>query len=131
MAFGTLIILTPRFFFPVCGLENNPFFFGDFATTHGCHATLNAVSILGLISILTGLIPVIRPNKITLLIAVITSFVVSILTILFPLKITGICMMATMPCRFGTLPGLVTAGLLMLFLGVVGLIVYRKDNEKN
>ncbi len=87
--------------------------------------------IFGLITVITGFLSFIIPNRKTLLAAVVFSFIVTVLTILFPLKITGIYKMATMPCRLGALPGLMPTGIITALLSLAGLIAYRKENEDN
>ncbi len=127
IVFGMVIILLPRVFFPVCGLENDPFYLGEFSMHHGCHATLNAVSLLGALTVLIGIVSVLFPKRKVLISAFVLSIAISVFIILFPIKITGICKMATMPCRMGTLPGLVVAGIVLGTVSVFGFVKQMKN----
>ncbi len=126
MILGILVFLTPRLFFPVCGLEDNAFKIGGFWGHHGCHGTLRAVTVLSVILFFSGIMTMMRPHKRMILIASVSSIFVAIFLILFPTAITGICIMPTMPCRLGTLPALVFAAIVTSVAGMVGIIIYRQ-----
>ncbi len=123
---GVLVILTPRVFFPVCGLDKKAFQMSSIPGHHGCHDTLHAVTILGVIAILTGIFPLVQAKRETVLFASILFIVLAALIILFPTTITGICKMPTMVCRLGTLPALVTGGIIMGIAGIAGILISRK-----
>ncbi len=123
---GVLIILTPRAFFPVCGFGEKMFQIGRLPGHHGCHNTLTAVSILGVIAIFTGAFPLFQAKRKAVLFASIIFIVLAAFVILFPTTITGICKMPTMACRLGTLPALVTGGIIMGIAGIAGILISRK-----
>ncbi len=125
MIFGGVVILVPRIVFPVCGLDGSPFLL-KLPGHHGCHPTLTAETILGVIAIITGMIPLILPQKKTLFFSSIMIIALAALVILFPSAITGLCKMPTMPCRLGTLPGIVTTGIIMCCAGGAGIFISRK-----
>ncbi len=122
---GSFVVFVPRIIFPVCGLETNPFLL-KLPGHHGCHPTLTAESILGLIAIITGMAPLFLPTKKALFFSSIITIVLAVLVMLFPSAITGLCKMPTMPCRLGTLPGLVTTGIVMCCAGGTGILMVRK-----
>ena len=133
VAIGVIALLIPRIIFPVCGLDNNPFFWSDTSQFHGCQGTLKVVTILGLLVIAFGGFLISRPQPINLLISAAAVSIIGILTILFPFAITGMCKVATMPCRLGTLPALIAIGVLMDLAGTAGIFIFimNKKNEKN
>ena len=114
---GTLLILTPRYIFPVCGYGEPGF--------HACHGTLKAETVIGAITILAAAIVILWPLKKTLLASSAASLVIAALVILFPTVITGMCKMPTMACRMGTLPALVTLGVVIALVGLAGILASR------
>lgn len=125
-ALGALLILTPWYIFPVCGVGRYAPGPGMPLGVHPCHGTLSAETVLGAVAIIMGLIPLFWPHKRTVLAASISSAVIAALAALFPLAITGMCKVATMPCRLGTEPALYTVATLMMLTAALGLLAYRK-----
>ncbi len=125
MIFGGVVILVPRIMFPVCGLDGSQFLL-KLPGHHGCHPTLMAETILGVIAIITGMIPLFLPKKKVLFFSSIILIAIAALVMLFPSAITGLCKMPTMSCRLGTLPGLITTGIIMCCAGCAGIFMARK-----
>lgn len=124
---GLLLILVPWSIFPVCGMGRYSSVADQVIGLHGCHATFRAEIVLGIIAIITGMVPVLWPVGKSLLGASIMSLVISILVILFPSSITGVCTVPTMACRLGTFPALVTLGILMAITSGAGILLSRKQ----
>ena len=122
---GMLLALTPWYIFPVCGKGRHASKDGNLAAHHGCANTLKAETALGLLAIALGLIALMRPTRKVLFSASCGLIVLSGFVVLFPLQITGLCLNTAMPCRTGTLPGLVTLAILMALVSVMGLIQAR------
>ena len=125
-ALGVLLVLTPWVLFPVCGVGRYAPGPGIASGAHPCHGTLLAETALGAAALVLGLFPVLWPGKNAVLGASIGAAVVAALVVLFPVAITGMCKVVTMPCRLGTLPALETAATLMMLTAALGLAVYRK-----
>ena len=124
IVFSVLLILIPWQLFPVCGV-------GRYAVQkgmmmHGCGATLNFVTILGIIGIVIGVIMQVQPGRVIAIAASISFAVLGGLVILFPTAITGVCRVANMPCVYGTKPALIVAGFVMVLFGVSGSYIFRK-----
>jgi hypothetical protein len=122
---GLLIIATPRAIFPVCGMGPGASAESR-AGVHACHKTMKAETVLGAAAILAGFIPILWPGGKQILAASVAALVIAVLAALFPLYITGMCRMATMPCRMGTLPALVTLAILTGATGAAGFFLSRK-----
>jgi hypothetical protein len=114
-ALGIILILTPRYLFPVCGIGEPGF--------HACHGTLKAETVLGAVTIVIGMLPVLWPLRKTTLAASVSAIVLAALVVLFPAAITGMCKMPTMACRMGTLPALVTLGVIIALTGAAGIAI--------
>ena len=124
IALSVFLILIPWLLFPVCGV-------GRYAVQkgmmiHGCGATLNFVTILGIIGIVIGVIVQVRPGRIIAIAASISFAVLGGLVILFPTAITGVCKVANMPCVYGTKPALIVAGFVMVLFGISGFYRFGK-----
>ncbi|HUT52522.1 MAG TPA: DUF4418 family protein [bacterium] len=125
VALGVLLVLTPWVIFPVCGVGRFAPGPGIAPGMHPCHGTLQAETVLGAAAIVIGFIPVLWPRKKAVLGASLGAAAVAVLAVLFPLAITGLCKVVTMPCRLGTLPALETVATLMMLAAALGLTVYR------
>ena len=124
VALSVLLILIPWLLFPVCGV-------GRYAVQkgmmmHGCGATLNFVTILGIIGIVIGVIVQVRPGRVIAIAASISFAALGGLVILFPTAITGVCRVANMPCVYGTKPALIVAGFVMVLFGIAGFYLFGK-----
>jgi hypothetical protein len=125
MVLGLLLVLTPWVIFPVCGVGRYAPPPGVVTGTHPCHGTLQAETVLGAAAMVIGLIPLLWPQKSSVLWASIAAAALAVLAVLFPLEITGLCRVVTMPCRLGTLPAVETVATLMMLTAALGLTVYR------
>ncbi|MCP4600415.1 MAG: DUF4418 family protein [Proteobacteria bacterium] len=123
---GVLIVAVPWAVFPVCGVGRYAPLDGQLVGHHGCHSTLYAETIIGIIISAIGLVMVIWPRQRTVFVSSISVFILAILAVLFPVAITGVCKMSTMPCRLGTVPALVTGAVLIGAIALVGLAQSRK-----
>ncbi len=125
MLLGLALILTPWYLFPVCGRGRYAPKDPGIYPRHKCANTLKAETVLGLLTISVGAISLVRPRRKILIGSSAALLILSGLVALFPLQITGLCKMATMPCRMGTLPALITLSILMAIIGVAGIIQGR------
>ncbi len=123
---GVLMVAVPWVVFPVCGVGRYAPPAGQPVGHHGCHGTLDAETIIGIIIAVIGLVMAIRPRQRIVFVSSISVCILAILAVLFPIAITGVCKMSTMPCRLGTVPALVTASLLMGATALAGLLLSRK-----
>jgi len=127
MVMGVLLILTPWVIFPVCGVGRYAPPGGVTLTGgHGCHQTLKAVTAMGLLAIIIGVVPTLWPRKKIVYAAAAATLPLALLTSVFPFKITGMCMDPTMPCNLGATPGVVTVSILMALIGIVGILVSKR-----
>ena len=126
---GLLNLSIPWILFPVCGIESG--IIKNYSTfgTHGCHGTLVAVSILALLTVCAGLAFIFTKNKISALAISFSVMIFSILFILFPFAITGMCRMPTMACRLGTAPALTIGSSLLFALSLWGISLSRKIQQ--
>jgi hypothetical protein len=120
-----LLILIPWQLFPVCGVGRYAMQKG--MVMHGCGATLNAVTLFGIIGIVIGFIVQVRPGRVIAVASSLAFAVLGGLVILFPTAITGVCRVAAMPCVYGTKPALIVAGFVMVLIGIVGFYLFRKN----
>jgi len=124
---GLMLLATPRYIFPVCGMGKKPPEKTTEEIKHKCHGTLHAETAIGGVSIFLGLgfifAPGIRSRK-TLSLVIIAA---AALAIIFPTAITGVCGIPSMSCRHGTVPFLVTVGIIMGAAGVAGLFIRSRE----
>jgi hypothetical protein len=123
---GILIVAIPWLILPVCGqvvAAQSP---KNSTGVHGCDNTLIAETVIGCITILAGLMAAFIPKKKMILGVSLLTIVLAALVILFPTEITGVCKIPTMPCVYGTLPGLVVIGIGLALTGVSGFVISRK-----
>jgi hypothetical protein len=123
---GVIVVLIPWYLFPVCGMGRYAPPAGTLARMHGCGNTLKATTVLGVLAMCTGILPLLVKQRWAVLVAVASAFVIGALLILFPTAITGVCRMPTMPCVFGTKPALIIAGIVLLLAGGVGVLLIKK-----
>jgi Domain of unknown function (DUF4418) len=121
-ACGVLLLLVPTVIFPVCGVGRYAPPDGQSIGHHGCHATLHAEIIIGILIMLVGVVAAIWQFRAIRIVGAIVLAVLAILIALFPLGITGVCKISSMPCRLGTVPGLCTMAILIGILATGSLI---------
>jgi hypothetical protein len=123
---GVIVVLIPWYLFPVCGVGRYAPPAGTLARMHGCDGTLRAATILGVLAMCTGILPLLVKQRWAVLIAAALAAIIGVLLILFPTAITGVCRIPTMPCVFGTKPALIIAGIVLLLAGGVGGLLIKK-----
>jgi hypothetical protein len=124
---GILLMLTPRYIFPVCGMGKVGAAPGP--GWHGCHGTMEAEAALGAAVAALGLVPIIWPRRRAMLTASLGALIAYALAIIFPLYITGLCRMPTMPCQKGTFPAIVALALLLAVAGIAGRVPSRRPKS--
>lgn len=126
---GILTVLIPWYLFPVCGVGRYAPPAGTFARMHGCDGTLKAATVLGILTMCAGLLPLIFKQHLAGLISAVSTAVIGVLLILFPTVITGVCKVPTMPCVFGTKPALVMAGIVLILMSSFGVLLMKKKKS--
>lgn len=102
---GLLMVLTPWLIFPICGQGRYAPPSGTPDKPHKCIGTAYVATGLGAAIALAGIVAAVRPRRRTVRAAAAATAALAGLAVLSP-KYAGICMMATMPCRAGTVPAL-------------------------
>jgi hypothetical protein len=123
---GLLVLAVPSIIFPVCGVGRYAPLPGESIGHHGCHATLYAEIVIGLVVASSGLVAAIRPSGRKLTVLSIAVLVLAALVAAFPTLITGVCKVPTMPCRLGTVPALVITAVLVGATAAAGLLASRR-----
>ncbi len=123
---GILIMLTPWIIFPVCEMHGS-----YIETTSGmkfpmaCGDTARAETGLGALIIVSGGLLIARQCHDTRKDVGVFSIATGVLVILYPTFITGMCKMATHPCRQLTLPALEILGVVVIIIG--GFLLWKRD----
>jgi vacuolar-type H+-ATPase subunit I/STV1 len=123
---GVIVVLIPWHLFPVCGVGRYAPPAGMLSRMHGCDNTLKAATVLGVLAMCTGILPLLVKQRWAILIAAALAAIFGVLLILFPIAITGVCRIPTMPCVFGTKPALIIAGIVLFLAGGVGGLLIKK-----
>ena len=123
---GIIVILIPWYLFPVCGVGRYAPPAGMLPHMHGCDGTLRAATILGVLTMFAGLLSLLFKQYLAGFISAVATAVIGVLLILFPVFITGVCRMPTMPCVYGTKPALITAGIVLTLAGCIGGLLMKK-----
>ncbi len=126
MVTGVLLILTPWVIFPVCGVGRHAPPWGITLAGHGCHQTLKALTALGFLVIVVGVVPTLWPRKKIIRASAVITEPLAFLIALIPYSITGMCMDPTMPCNLGTTPAVVTVAILMAGVGIAGILISKR-----
>jgi hypothetical protein len=115
-----VVILVPLYILPVCA----PYLFDAAGKHHGCANTLYANTITGVLGLLITLAALREPFfKLSALFTALAGLMI----LLFPTVITGVCRVSTMPCIWGTKPGLIVAGIALISAGIAGLAIAKKS----
>lgn len=123
---GLLLILVPLTIFPICS-PSTVFSGGSTSgVVHRCHNTFYAESLMGVFTIITGFVAFFRPDRQMISNVSLWLFILAIIVVVLPLGVTGVCTMPNMSCRNGTVPGLVTVGVLMIFAGLWGMLLVKR-----
>jgi hypothetical protein len=123
---GVIVVLIPWYLFPVCRVEHYVPPAGTMVLRHECDGTLKAATVLGVLAMCTGILPLLVKQHWAVLEAAASAAIIGVLLILFPTVITGVCRIPTMPCVFGTKPALIIAGIVILLAGGVGGLLIKK-----
>ncbi len=123
---GLIVILIPWHLFPVCGVGRFAPSTGGLTRMHGCDGTLKAATVLGALTILAGLLPLLFKQHIAGILSAVSTAVIGVLLIMFPTVITGVCKVPTMPCVYGTKPALIMAGIVLILAGSFGALLMKK-----
>jgi hypothetical protein len=123
---GVVVILIPWQLFPVCGVGRYAPPAGTLPRMHGCDGTLKAATVLGVLAVIAGLLPVLIKQYWAGLVSAVSTAVIGVLLILFPTVITGVCKVPTMPCVYGTKPALIIAGIVLILAGSFGVLLMKK-----
>lgn len=116
-------ILLPLYILPVC----SPDLFSAFESSmksHICTKTLYANTIISITGLLLSLASI---RETFFRIASYTTTLLALFIILFPIAITGVCSVSTMSCVWGTKPGLIITGALLIMSGIAGIIIAEKS----
>lgn len=124
---GVIIILIPWYLFPVCGVGRYAPPVGTLPRMHGCDGTLKAATVLGVLMVFAGMLPLFVRQYWAGIVSAASTAVIGVLVILFPTVITGVCRVPTMPCVFGTKPALVAVGILLILAGCIGVLLVKKN----
>lgn len=128
---GLLLILVPLIIFPVCSLSSATSGTSAAGIVHPCHNTFYAESLMGIFTIITGVVAFFRPDRQMISNISLWIFVLAIIVVALPLGVTGVCTMPYMSCRNGTVPGLVTVGVLMVFAGLWGMLLVKRAPQSS
>lgn len=120
---GALLSLIPTVIFPVCQSEKKM----------SCYYTSRAEFGIGIIIIILGVAYILFKSE-ELRAGISLSIAVnSILIVLLPLKLTGLCKMSDMACRIGTLPALIVIAIIIaaVSIGNFVYILIASKSKKN
>lgn len=120
-----IVILLPIVILPVCEPDVFAFLRESPASPHGCTNTLYANTVTGILGLLIALASM---KKSMFRISAVITACLGLLVILLPTAITGVCRMATMPCLWGTRPGLIVAGIVIILTGIAGINISKKTS---
>lgn len=121
IALGLVIALGPQLFFKVCDTSEK---------VMKCFWTGRTELGIGVVIAILGLLLLVFRSPSVRLGLVIGVFLVSILSVLVPTVLIGVCGMATMQCRVHTLPSLIVSGILTAVVSVIHGIVLVGDIKK-
>jgi len=124
LALGLLLALIPWYIFPVCGQGRFAPLSGKKLMAHPCAGTARVETALAAAVALAGIAATARPRRRTTLAASIIAVGLAVPVALAP-AVAGICKMATMPCRIGTVPALGFVAVLLLAAGIAGMLLAR------
>lgn len=123
---GFLIAIVPEFLLPVCSasIETKA---GRFIPMR-CFWTARVELAVGALIVLVSIMLFLSKNKSTSLPLFIIQVGLGVVALLLPTHLIGVCMSPTMPCRVGTLPGLIVLSSLVIVTGLAGVALStRKD----
>lgn len=95
-----------------------------------CHKSLEVIFWIGIIVGIIGLAIILIKNREVLLGAHIAGIVASIVVVLIPTLIIGICQMETMPCRLVTFPVIYLITLVFFISNLVGIVLELRAKKR-
>jgi hypothetical protein len=113
---GILLILVPRFIFPVCEYEGYP-------AMH-CSDTARAEYVVGALLLVAGIGAFLLKSTRTSIIGAAVSIILYIVAFLLP-DIYGYCHSSRMPCNYGTVPGIrfiASIGGIIMVVAIISLV---------
>ena len=123
---GIVIILTPWILFPVCELE------GMYVQTvsgmqfpMACGWTARAETGVGALIVVAGGLLIARSTMETRQAVGVFAIAMGALVVLFPTVLTGMCKVASHPCRMTTLPALEILGVIVIIIG--GYLLWKHE----
>jgi hypothetical protein len=123
---GTMVILVPWIIFPVCemgGLYVQAVSGMQFPMP--CGWTARAESGIGALIVVAGGLLIARNTPETRQAVGVFGIALGALVILFPTLLTGMCKVASHPCRLTTLPALEILGVLVIIIG--GYLIWKRE----
>lgn len=120
---SVLMMIGPKFIFPVCqGLK-------DDGTFMKCHYTQQALLCVGLVMVVLSIGTLICKQNETRILAGIGLIAGSIMSMLIPTVLIGVCKTATMSCVALTKPAVIVVGILTILVAIVNIIFSLKKSE--
>ena len=118
---GVLLILIPTQLLPVCSSNE---------MRMACYYTKQAEIGLGIFVLLNAAILILTNNSLIRLGISISQFISSLLVILYPAKLIGLCKMSEMQCSLKTYPALIITGVILAAISVGNIIyIWRKTTK--
>ncbi|MDD1683155.1 MAG: DUF4418 family protein [Methanoregula sp.] len=123
---GIIVILVPWVIFPVCEME------GLYVQAVSgmqfpmpCGWTARAETGIGALIVVAGGLLMARNTPDTRQAVGVFSLALGALVILFPTVLTGMCKLASHPCRMTTLPALEILGVIVIIIG--GYLLWKRE----
>lgn len=120
---GILFILIPYFILPVCEhMPNMPIM--------KCFWTARVELGLGIVIIFGGILLLLFRHLYARMGVCLMLLAVAVLALTVPVGLVGVCPMPNMPCRMGTLPGLVVLSILLILFLLGNLFYLYKKSQR-
>ncbi|OGP56102.1 MAG: hypothetical protein A2V67_14295 [Deltaproteobacteria bacterium RBG_13_61_14] len=130
LAMSIILYYLPSRLFPVCGFPLPPGAEVGLLAGHACSKTLRVTQGLAGLTFILGLAALLWTRPLIAWISSLAAAGLGILVILTPLAIAPVCKMPTMSCRLGTLPALVSFGILLSAVGGAGTLLLWKRHGR-
>lgn len=118
---GLLVVLVPTVLFPVCDsseMRMACYYSGQTAIGQGC------------LIVLLGVISFFFSNKGVRAGISIAQLLNSILVLIYPAKLIGLCKMETMDCRMKTFPAIIVVGTLLIVISLANSVYLILKSRK-
>ncbi len=125
---GVVLALMPQIILPACdkGIE----LANGSTVPMKCHWTGIFCTILGAFVTLSGILALILRNAQTQRVLGVFSILFAVTAILTATCIVGVCKNAIMPCRMGTLPGILVISVLIIAVSILQIIANRPSKKE-